>query len=178
MEMTNYQKALLIVHDLEDQYGSVAKAPKSNTKLKQIHELLSMPHKKSKMDVDQIIRLNYLGHSNAYIARATGLNKATIGTILQRNHLRKKQVFQFRVVAPDQSTTYYVDSLIHLYKLIKGAQINNNWMAESRLRGQGYSVKYGNYIWSNIADGCYYLVRGSQELQVKNGLDSYIYPNV
>ena len=178
MEMTNYQKALLLIQDLEDQYGSVTKAPKSNTKLKQIHELLPMPHQKPKIDVDQIIRLNYLGHSNAYIARAAGQKKATVGTLLRRNHLRKKSIFHYRIVAPDQSTTYYADSLKHFYKIFKGIYVRDNWAVEGRLRGQGYSVKYGNYIWSNIADNCYYLARGSQKLQVKNGLDSYIYPNV
>lgn len=41
MELTNYQRALVIIHKLEDRFGSISKVPESNPKMQEIHRLFA-----------------------------------------------------------------------------------------------------------------------------------------
>ena len=120
--------------------------------------------------------MNYLGHSTAYIAQVTHHSKPTILAYFHKHHIKQKQTFNYKVVAPDQATTYYVDTLVHFLRVLKHNK-SSNYNAKVFLQNHGYTVKSHSYIWCNVPDGCYYLVRSAKELHIKIGLDSYIYPN-
>lgn len=174
MELTNYQRALVIIHKLEDRFGSISKVPESNPKMQEIHRLLPMGRQSEDKNYARTEELNYLGYSNAHIAQVTHHGQATINYYFEKHSIKPKQIFYYKVVAPDHSTTYYADTLIHLYKIIFKKKIANNNYAKIHFLKQGYAVRTGKIIWMNVMDNSYYCVKNSSNLYIKNGLDSYM----
>lgn len=174
MELTNYQRALVIIHKLENQFGSISKIPESNPEMQEIHRLLPIGHQSEDKKYARTEELNYLGYSNAHIAQVTHHSKSTITSYFKEHGIKPKQIFYYKVVAPDHATTYYADTLIHLYKIIFKKRIANNTYAKIHLLKQGYAVRTSEFIWMNVMDNSYYCVKNSSNLYIKNGLDSYM----
>lgn len=172
--LTNYQQALLLIHDLEEEFGSISKVPESDPKMKQVHQLLPIGRQSEDKKYARTEELNYLGYSNAYIAQVTHHSKTMITSYFKKHGIKPKQIFYYKVVAPDHSTTYYADTLIHLYKIIFNKKITNNTYAKIHLLKQGYTVRTGKFIWMNVLDNSYYCVKNSSNLYIKSGLDSYM----
>ncbi|MBI1717139.1 glycerophosphodiester phosphodiesterase family protein, partial [Lactobacillus crispatus] len=104
---------------------------------------------------------------------------------VQTNHTRKELLFlMFKEINLRNHsslhklfyslTTYYADTLIHLYKIIFKKKIANNNYAKIHFLKQGYAVRTGKIIWMNVMDNSYYCVKNSSNLYIKNGLDSYM----
>lgn len=100
MELTNYQRALVIIHKLEDRFGSISKVPESNPKMQEIHRLLPMGRQSEDKNYARTEELNYLGYSNAHIAQVTHHGQATINSYFEKHSIKPKQIFYYKVVAP------------------------------------------------------------------------------
>ncbi|MBU5980054.1 hypothetical protein EFP68_01375 [Lactobacillus helveticus] len=177
MELTNYQRALLIIHELEKRFGSITKVPDSNHKMREIHRLLPMDRPSKDVNYERVRLLNRKGYSIAHIAQVTHHNKAAISKYLSTYNLKPKRAFKYRVKSNSSKIAYYSTSLINLASLLLHKDINDNATAESELNMHGFSVKTSFYIWYQIPDGDYYCLPYLKKLAIKQGIDSYIYPD-
>lgn len=87
---TNYQRALLIIHQLEKRFGSITKVPDSNYKMREIHRLLPMDRPTKDVNYRRVRWLNRKGYSIAYIARVTHHSKAAISKYFSTYNIKQK----------------------------------------------------------------------------------------
>ena len=177
MGSSNYQQALLLIHDLEAEYGSVLYVPDSDSELQEIHRLLPLSRQSKGINYERIRWLNRQGYSIAYIAQVTHHSKATIISCLRYHHIKQKQTFKYRVKSNSSTIFYYSTSLIHLASLLLHKTIRDTVTAKRQLNMHGFSIKASFYVWYKIPDGAYYTLYYLDHFAVKNGLDSYVYPN-
>ena len=175
MESTNYEKALVRVHHLEDEYGSVLYVPDSDTELQEIHRLLPFDRPSKGINYKHTLWLNRQGYPIAYIAQVTHHSNATIISYFRHHHIKQKQTFKYQVKSNSSTVTYYGTSLIHLASLLLHKTIWDTVTAKRQLTMHGFSIKTRFYIWYKIPDGAYYTLYYLDHFAVKNGLDSYIY---
>ena len=172
---TNYKQALVRIHNLEDEYGSVLYVSNDNLELRQVHKLLNV---KEKLNHKRVYNLNKQGYSVSQIAQIVGNTSRTVYNYLENNHIRLKCSFKYRVTMPDLSHNIYTTSLINLAKIICRAQsINVTKCAVKQLEARGYLIKKSNSIWCEIPNGDYYCLPYFDNIVTKNGMDSYVYPN-
>ena len=174
---TNYQRALLIIHELEKRFGSITKVPDSNYKMREIHRLLPMDRPSINDNYEHVRLLNRKGYSITYIARATHHTKATISEYFSTYNLKSKQAFKYRVKSNSSTVAYYGTSLKHLASLLLHKTFSNTVTANRQLNMHGFSVRTHHFVWYQIPDGAYYTLNYLDHFAVKNGLDSYIYPD-
>ena len=174
---TNYQRALLIIHELEKRFGSITKVPDSNYKMQEIHRLLPMDRPTKHVNYRRIRLLYRQGYSIAHIAQVTHHSEATISKHFSIYNLKPKQAFEYRVKFNSSAVAYYDTSLIHLASLLLHKTFNNTAAAKRQLNMHGFSVRVHHFIWYQIPDGAYYTLNYLDHFAVKNGLDSYIYPD-
>ena len=174
---TNYQRALLIIHELEKRFGSITKVPDSNYKMQEIHRLLPLDRPTKDVNYRRVRLLNRKGYSIAYIARVTHHSETTISKHFSIYNLKPKQAFKYRVKSNSSTVAYYDTSLIHLASLLLHKNIYDAMVAKRQLNMHGFSVRTYNFIWYRIPDGAYYTLNYLDHFAVKNGLDSYIYPD-
>lgn len=172
---TNYKKALLLIHGLETEYGSIINVPDSDPELQKIHKLLPLSHRSKGINYERIRWLNRQGYPIAYIAQATHHSRDTINSYLRYHHIKQKQAFKYRVRSNFSTNAYYSTSLIHLASLLLHKTILNTVTAKRQLTMHGFSIKTSFYVWYKIPDGAYYTLYYLDHFAVKNGLDSYIY---
>ena len=173
MGSSNYKKALVKIHHLEDEYGSVLYVSNDNLELRQVHKLLNV---EEKLNYKRIDNLNKQGYSVSQIAKIINRTRSTIYSYLKRNSMRPKCSFKYQVTVPDLSHNIYTTSLINLANIICRTQsINATKCAVKQLEARGYLIKKSNSIWCEIPNGDYYCLPYFDNLITKNGLDSYVY---
>jgi hypothetical protein len=173
MGSSNYQQALLLIHDLEDEYGSVLYVSNDNLELRQVHKLLNV---KEKLNHKRVYNLNKQGYSVSQIAQIVGNTSRTVYNYLKNNHIRPKCSFKYQVTVPDLSHNIYTTSLINLANIICHTQsINLAKCAVKQLKARGCLIKKIKSIWCEIPNGDYYCLPYFDKIITKNGLDSYIY---
>ena len=161
MKLTNYQRALVIIHKLENQFGSITKVPESDPEMQEIHRLLPMGRQ----------------YSITYIAQVTHHSPAAINKYFSTYNIKSKQAFKYRVKSNSSTGVYYGTSLIHLASLLLHRTFRNTDKAQKQLIVHGFSIRTSFYVWFKIPDGAYYTLNYLNHFVVKNGLDSYIYPD-
>ena len=177
MELTNYQRALVKIHKLEDKFGSIINVPDSNPDMQEIHRLLPPIRCTSTDNYHELARwLNREGYPVAYIARVTHHSISSIGMYFSNYGIKSKKVFKYRVKSNSSTTNYYGTSLRYLAGLLLHTTFNSNITAKRQLTMHGFSIIRGSYIWCKIPDGAYYTLSYLDRFAVKKGLDSYIYP--
>lgn len=178
MELTNYQRALAIIHKLEYQFGSITKVPDSDPDLQEIHRLLPpICHPFTDDHYGRIRWLNQQGYSIAYIAQVTHHSRFVISEYFYNHNIKSKKVFKYRVKSNSSTVNYYGTSLIHLASLLLHKTFNRTVTAKKQLNMHDFSVKMGCYVWYRIPDGAYYTLSYLDHFAVKDGLDSYVYPD-
>lgn len=175
MELTNYEQALILIEKLEKLFGSITKVPESNPEMQEIRRLL--PLDRPPVNYERVNWLNRKGYSIAYIAQVTHHSKAAIGNHFSTYSIKSKQTFKYRVKSNSSAAVYYGTSLVRLASLLLHKTINNNVAAEKQLNMHGFSIRENFYVWFKIPDGAYYTLSYLDHFAVKNGLDSYIYPD-
>lgn len=175
---TDYQRALSIIHKLEDQFGSIINVPDSDPEIQEIHRLLS-PIRCTSTDTyyERVRWLNRQGYSTAYIAKATHRSIPTIRMYFSNYGIKSKKIFKYQVKSNSSTAVYYGTSIRYLASLLLHATFTSNLKAKRRLNKQGFSIQTGSYVWCKIPDGAYYTLNYLDHFAVKNGLDSYIYPD-
>ena len=174
---TNYQHALLLIENLEKRFGSIMNVPDSDPELQEIHRLLPMSHQSTNINYERARWLNKQGYPSAYIAQVTHRNQAAILAYFRCHHIKHKQVFKYRVKSSSSTVAYYDTSLIHLASLLLHKTIGDTGTARRQLNMHGFSIRTNFYVWYKIPDGAYYALYYLDQFAVKNGLDSYIYPD-
>ena len=173
MGSTNYKKALVRIHLLEDEYGSVLYVPDDNLEFKQVQKLLNV---EEKLNYKRIDNLNRFGYSVSQIAQIVNRTRRTIYSYLKHNSMRPKCSFKYQVTVPDLSHNIYTTSLINLANIICHTQsINLTKCAVKQLKTRGCLIKKSKSIWCEIPNGDYYCLPYFDKIITKNGLDSYIY---
>ena len=173
MGSTNYKKALVKIHHLEDEYGSVLYVSNDNLELRQVHKLLNV---KEKLNHKRVYNLNKQGYSVSQIAQIVGSTQKTVYNYLEHNSMRPKCSFKYQVTVPDLSHNIYTTSLINLVNIICHTQsINSTKCAVKQLKARGCLIKKSKSIWCEIPNGDYYCLPYFDKIITKNGLDSYIY---
>lgn len=175
MELTNYQRALLIIHELEKRFGSITKVPDSNPEMQEIHRLLPLDRPFKYANYERVSLLNRQGYSITYIAQATHHSEATISKYFSTYNIKSKQAFKYRVKSNSSTVVYYSTSLIHLASLLLNKNFYHAVTAKKQLNMHGFSVRRNFYVWFKIPDGAYYTLNYLNHFAIKNGLDSYIY---
>ena len=79
---TNYEQALVRIHLLEDEYGSVLYVPDDNLEFKQVQKLLNV---EEKLNYKRIDNLNRQGYSVSQIAQIVNRTRRTIYSYLKHN---------------------------------------------------------------------------------------------
>lgn len=177
MKLTNYQRALVIIHKLENQFGSITKVPESNPEMQEIHRLLPIGRQSEDIHYERACRLNRQGYSITYIAQVTHHNQAAICKYFSTYNIKSKQAFKYRIKSSSSAGVYYGTSLIHLASLLLHRTFGNTVIAQKQLIVHGFSIRTNFYVWFRIPDGAYYTLNYLDHFAVKNGLDSYIYPD-
>ncbi|WP_258364941.1 hypothetical protein [Lactobacillus helveticus] len=175
MKLTNYQRALVIIHKLEDQFGSITKVPDSNPEMQEIHRLLPLDRLYKDVNYERVCWLNRRGYPIAHIAQVTHHSKATISKYFSTYNIKPKRAFKYRVKFNSSKATYYGTSLINLASLLLHKTFGNTATAKRQLNMHGFIVKKSFYVWFKIPDGAYYALNYLDHFAIKNGLDSYIY---
>lgn len=169
----NYEQALVRIHRLEDEYGSVLYVPDNNLDFKQVQKLLNVTETLNHKRIDN---LNRFGYSVSQMAQIVNRTSRTVYTYLKHNNMRPKCSFKYRVTMPGLSHNIYTTSLINLANIICHTQsINLTKCAVKQLKARGYLVKKIKSIWCEIPNGDYYCLPYFDSIIAKNGLDSYIY---
>ncbi|MDH5099768.1 hypothetical protein OQI87_01080 [Lactobacillus kefiranofaciens] len=175
--LTNYEQAIVKIHHLEDEYGSITYVPDDNPELKQVQKLLNANEKNDELNYARIESLNRLGYPVNYIAQIINHNKNTINNYLKQKNIKNKRYFRYRVTMPDLSHNIYTTSLIHLADIISHmTSINGKKYATNKLKAQGYIIRTHKFLWYQIPDGDYYCLPYFNNVIPKTGLDSYVYP--
>ena len=169
----NYEQALVRIHRLEDEYGSILYVPDNNLEFKQVQNLLNVKEKLNHKRVDNLTRF---GYSVSQIAQIVNRTNRTVYTYLKHNNMRPKCSFKYRVTMPDLSHNIYTTSLINLANILCHTQsINLTKCAVKQLKARGCLIKKIKSIWCEIPNGDYYCLPYFDNIIAKNGLDSYIY---
>ena len=177
MKLTNYQRALVIIHKLENQFGSITKVPESDPEMQEIHRLLPMERQSEDIHYERACWLNRQGYSITYIAQVTHHSPAAINKYFSTYNIKSKQAFKYRVKSNFSAAVYYGTSLIHLASLLLHKTIKDTVTAKRQLNMHGFSIRTSFYVWFKIPDSAYYTLNYLDHFAVKNGLDSYIYPD-
>ncbi|NRO92852.1 hypothetical protein [Lactobacillus helveticus] len=177
MELTNYQRALLIIHELEKRFGSITKVPDYDPKMQEIHRLLPLDRPFKDVNYQRVNWLYRQGYSIAHIAQVTHHSKAAISKYFSTYNIKPKREFKYRVKSNSSTVAYYGTSLIHLASLLLHKDINDTVTAKKQLNERGFSIRTHNFIWYQIPDGDYYCLSYLKKLAIKQGIDSYIYPD-
>lgn len=177
MALTNYQRALVIIHKLEKRFGSITKVPDYDPEMQEIHRLLPMDRPSKDVNYRRTRWLNRQGYSITYIAQVTHNSQAVISKYFSTYNIKSKQAFKYRVKSNSSKAIYYGTSLIHLASLLLHRTFGNTAKAQKQLIVHGFSIRTSFYVWFKIPDGAYYTLNYLDHFAVKNGLDSYIYPN-
>lgn len=88
----NYEQALVRIHRLEDEYGSVLYVPDNNLDFKQVQKLLNVTEKLNHKRIDN---LNRFGYSVSQIAQIVNRTNRTVYTYLKHNNMRPKCSFKY-----------------------------------------------------------------------------------
>ena len=176
--LTNYQRALVKIHKLEDKFGSIVNVPDSNPDMQEIRRLLPPIRCTSTDPHYEYARcLNREGYSVAYIAKATHKSTSAITMYFSNHSIKSKKIFKYQVKSSSSTAVYYGTSLRHLASILLHATFTSNLKAKRRLNKEGFSIKKSSYVWCKIPDGAYYTLSYLDHFAVKHGLDSYIYPD-
>lgn len=130
MKLTNYQRALVIIHKLEGQFGSISKVPESNPEMQEIHRLLPIGRQSEDIHYDRACWLNRQGYSITYIAQVTHHSQAAIGKYFSTYNIKSKQAFKYRIKSSSSAGVYYGTSLIHLASLLLHRTFGNTVIAQ------------------------------------------------
>ena len=170
MVISNYDKILELLHQLEKKYNSICNAPENDPTLKKLQKTVSsLPV--SKREAGYIRRLVSLGFSAEEIAKMTKLNIRTVWSICDLYELKLKRPFHYILRSPDGKTIYVESLAAFVHKIFK----IDNTIGRKILIRRGWRILTKKTHWSNVPRRAYYHVSYLDKVVKKNGKNSYIY---
>lgn len=170
MVISNYDKILELLHQLEKKYNSICNAPENDPTLKKLQKTVSsLPV--SKREAGYIRRLVSLGFSAEEIAKMTKLNIRTVWSICDLYELKLKRPFHYILRSPDGKTIYVESLASFVHKIFK----IDNTIGRKILIRRGWKILTKKTHWSNVPRRAYYHVSYLDKVVKKNGKNSYIY---
>lgn len=170
MVISNYDKILELLHQLEKKYNSICNAPENDPTLKRLQKMVSsLPV--SKQEAGYIRRLVSLGFSAEEIAKMTKLNIRTVWSICDLYELKLKRPFHYILRSPDGKTIYVESLASFVHKIFK----IDNTIGRKILIRRGWKILTKKTHWSNVPRRAYYHVSYLDKVVKKNGKNSYIY---
>lgn len=168
-----------IIHDCEKRYGSIMATPECE--LRQLQTELNheehpdIPIKWTDSNREKfeqmVIQMVDEGYSANAIAGELGAGYSTVTRVIAKYNLTVKGNFRW-VLTDAVGNVYYATSKGQARKYLLGGTVggNHDWI-ERQLVNDGYTVKYRQSIWADIANGDYYIT--PHGLFLKHGDDSY-----
>ena len=170
MVISNYDKILELLHQLEKKYNSICNAPENDPTLKKLQKTVSsLPV--SKREAGYIRRLVSLGFSAEEIAKMTRQNIRTVWSICDLYELKLKRPFRYILRSPDGKTIYVESLASFVHKIFK----IDNTIGRKILISRGWKILTKKTHWSNVPRRAYYHVSYLDKVVKKNGKNSYIY---
>lgn len=170
MVISNYDKILELLHQLEKKYNSICNAPENDPTLKKLQKTVSsLPV--SKREAGYIRRLVSLGFSAEEIAKMTRQNIRTVWSICDLYELKLKRPFHYILRSPDGKTIYVESLASFVHKIFK----IDNTIGRKILIRRGWKILTKKTHWSNVPRRAYYHVSYLDKVVKKNGKNSYIY---
>ena len=170
MVISNYDKIVELLHQLEKKYNSICNAPENDPTLKKLQKTVSsLPV--SKREAGYIRRLVSLGFSAEEIAKMTKLNIRTVWSICDLYELKLKRPFHYILRSPDGKTIYVESLASFVHKIFK----IDNTIGRKILIRRGWKILTKKTHWSNVPRRAYYHVSYLDKVVKKNGKNSYIY---
>ena len=170
MVISNYDKILELLHQLEKKYNSICNAPENDPTLKKLQKTVSsLPV--SKREAGYIRRLVSLVFSAEEIAKMTKLNIRTVWSICDLYELKLKRPFHYILRSPDGKTIYVESLAAFVHKIFK----IDNTIGRKILIRRGWKILTKKTHWSNVPLRAYYHVSYLDRVVKKNGKNSYIY---
>lgn len=176
MAITKFQEALLVINNLEENYGSIVNAPESDPDFKKLRIIYPAVNRRDGRTVSQKINsLVNRGYQISYIASQLSLSKSYIYDYVNKNHMQFKQTFNW-IIKSETGQVYYTTSLNHFLKICFCVQSHYSTSnARNYLLKRGFKVKKGSYVWCQIKTGSYFLLTNMDFPVLKKNKDSYVF---
>lgn len=172
---TDFDKALVLIHELEDQYGSLLQAPENNSNFVKIHKLVRADdpaaNRMTHSSIEAIIRLTKEGYPKSYVESAYRLSENDYYRLLSKYYLKPKPQFKYILYTPD-GQEIYSPSLSGLTVPLKMNVHSNRSAVKNKAKQLNCYIKKSYKIWKNVPDGVKYVLPNKQ-LYIKRGIDSF-----
>lgn len=178
-ESTDFNKALVLIHKLEDQYGSLAQAPDSDPKFKEVHKLVHAEDKTAdrlpRNSIDGIVSHIQDGYPRGYIESLYRLSDNEFYNILGEYHLQQKPSFKYVIYKPDGLAIYCPNQ--KLAAAVFGLKSSHPLpYLDKCCKRHNCRIKQFYAIWKSIPDGSGYILK-DHIIHIKHGIDSFFQIN-
>lgn len=177
MNMTKYQKALLYVHKVESQYGSIIQAPESDPNLIKVRELLAIDRDnvrvfepdETDLEIKKMLEYGYPAH---VIYEKLRVRQPIVQRVKEYYGLAYKPLFKYKLTKDGQPDFYttYVKGMTRIAKISNGL---NSKAIFDLIPKLGYEISEVSFYWGDLPDDCTYAVRNSIVF-VKHSIDSWL----
>lgn len=158
-----------LLHQLESEYGSIAKVPENNDLLQKIRDLVGFnkyPDTKQAMYREDIKNLLNQGYWPQEIADKLVISKTTISTVMRKNNFKIMPRFKYNLINHRANISIFANSKNDLVKIIKR---NFNSLEECKnyaaIEGYKLDVKDSSFLWKDVKTGDQYFSNGKREIK-------------
>lgn len=177
MKMNKYQKALFYIRKVELQYGSIIKAPESDSNLIKVRKLLAIDRGNAivfepddlDLEIKEMLEYGYPAH---VIYDKLRVRQPVVQRVKEFYGLTYKPLFKYKLTKDGQPDFYtpYVKGMTRIAKISSGLNSRTIFNLISKL---GYEISEVSFYWGDLPDDCTYTVRQSIVF-VKHGIDSWL----
>lgn len=158
-----------LLHQLESEYGSIAKVPENNDLLKRIRDIVGFnkyQDTKQAMYRDDIKNLLNQGHWPQEIADKLVISETTVRAVMRKNHFKIMPRFKYKLINHRANISIFVNSKNDLVKIIKR---NFSSMDECKnyaaIEGYKIDVKDSMFLWKDVKTGDQYFSNGKCKIK-------------
>lgn len=182
--MKKSDQAILLVHELEDQYGSILNVPEKNPILVKLHQLFNVEEKShlytrdlskkqlTKTQIHEITLHIRQGYPLTTTERLFHISPGVYLNIKQMYGLADIPVFRY-VAKSANGKTYFAS--MHDVNKVLGVKVTNPFRNTQEIAAdRGIKLEKKWIIWKNIHNGDHYATSDGS-LHTKNGLNSFFH---
>ncbi|MBD5429698.1 hypothetical protein [Lactobacillus sp.] len=151
---------LSLIHKLENKYGSIAKAPNSDSDFKKLREITTHTI------FDDVAKVISQGYSADYCSKSLNVTIHFIKGVARRRHIKIYPKFRYKL----NDTFYFLTKS----SLCEWGHTSRDALALNRLRKK-YQIEEGNYELPDMPINSIYIdTNGHEQLKYSNNVKDYI----